>query len=147
MPDQTMIPVQSAEPFKVGMLVHPGPALLDLAGPQAALGMHGETYTVWKSREPITSDSGTTPIPFRTFEDMPRDLDKLFVPGGFTATDVMVDVEVQDFLIEAGKIAQLMLKHDPPPFDTGHPDGAGPEMIAVVHAGMGGAPAKDGAPA
>ena len=227
MSDETMIPNQSPDPLKVGMLMYPGLTLLDLAGPQAVLGMHGETYTVWKTRDPITSDSGMTLTPSHTFEDMPRDLDVLFVPGGFTTTHVMTDDEVLDFLIEAAKgaryitsvcsgalilgqaglldgyraathwavhdvlaamgvevdpgrvsvdrnrmtgggvtagidfgltllaelrgeevakLTQLMIEYNPqPPFDTGHPDTAGPEMVAMVHAGMGDGPLKKAA--
>ena len=227
MSDETMIPKQSPDPLKVGMLVYPGLTLLDLAGPQAVLGMHGETYTVWKTRDPITSDSGMVLTPSHSFADMPRELDVLFVPGGFTATDVMMDAQVQDFLIAAGetaryvtsvcsgalilgqaglldgyraathwavhdvleamgvetdrarvahdrnrltgggvtagidfgltllaelrgeavaKLTQLMLEYDPqPPFDAGHPDKAGPEMVAMVHAGMGDAPLRKAA--
>ena len=39
-------------PLEIGMLLYPGMTLLDLAGPQAALGMHGRTHLFWKTLEP-----------------------------------------------------------------------------------------------
>ena len=219
----TSIPEPSHAPLAVGMLVYPGLTLLDLAGPQAVPGMHAETHLAWKTCDPVTSDSGVSRIPSHSFEHMPRDLDVLFVPGGHTATEVMTDDAVLEFLAEAGtsaryvtsvcsgalilgmaglldghraathwavydvlevmgveadrsrvvidrnrmtgggvtaaidfglallaelrgeeaaKLTQLMIEYDPrPPFDAGHPDKAGPEMVATVHRGMG-----DGAP-
>ncbi len=215
----TEIPKQSTTPLKVGMLVYPGFTLLDLAGPQAVLGMHAETYLIWKSRDPVPTDSGMSLNPTHTFDQVPDHLDVLFVPGGYTTNDIMADDEVLDFLIVAGKtaryvtsvcsgalilgmaglldgyraathwavydvlkamdvetapdrvvidrnrmtgggvtagidfgltllaklrgedvakITQLMIEYDPkPPFNTGHPDTAGPDMVAMVHNSMG----------
>ncbi len=41
-----------AAPLEIGMLLYPGMTLLDLAGPQAALGMHGRTHLFWKTLDP-----------------------------------------------------------------------------------------------
>lgn len=215
----TEIPKQSPTPLKVGMLVYPGFTLLDLAGPQAVLGMHAETFLIWKTLDPVPTDSGMSLNPKHTFVQVRHHLDILFVPGGYTTNDIMADDEVLDFLIEAGeparcvtsvcsgalilgqaglldgyraathwvvyavleamgietapdrvvfdrnrmtgggvtagtdfgrrllaelrgenvaKINQLMIEYNPePPFDTGHPDTTGPEMIALVHQSMG----------
>ncbi|SFJ86605.1 DJ-1/PfpI family protein [Jannaschia pohangensis] len=220
------IPKQSPAPLKVGMLMYPGFTLLDLAGPQAVLGMHAETYLIWKTLDPVPTDSGMSLNPTHTFDQVPDDLDVLFVPGGFTTNDQMADDEILDFLIEAGKtaryvtsvcsgalilgqaglldgyraathwavypvleamgvvtspdrvvidrsrmtgggvtagidfgltllaelrgedvakITQLMIEYNPkPPFNTGHPDTAGPEMVAMVHNSMGDGPLKAG---
>ena len=80
------------------MLVYPMMTLLDLAGPQSALGMHGETYLVWKDREPVLTDSGITVLPTHTFADCPDDLDVLFAPGGFGTAQWMEDEAVIGFL-------------------------------------------------
>ena len=53
----TEIPKQSPAPLKVGMLMYPGFTLLDLAGPQAVLRMHTETYLIWKTLEPVRFDA------------------------------------------------------------------------------------------
>ncbi len=86
------------EPLRIAMLIYPGMTLLDMAGPQSALGMHGETYLAWKNREPVLTDSGVTVIPTHTFEDCADDLDVLFVPGGFQTAQWMEDEEVLAFL-------------------------------------------------
>lgn len=193
--------------------------LLDLVGPQAVLEMHSECYIVWKTLDPVPTDSGISINPSHTFETMPEDLDVLFAPGGYTATDMMGDDEVIDFLAKAGasakyvtsvcsgalllgqaglldgyraathwavydvlealgvetdaarvvhdrnrmtgggvtagidfgltllaelrgetvaKMTQLAMEYNPsPPFDTGHPDKAGPELVAMIRQGMG----------
>ena len=81
MPLATATPSGDAvPPLRTAMLVYPAMTLLDLAGPQAALGMHGETYLVWKDLEPVPCDTGVTVIPTHTFESCRRELDVLFVP-------------------------------------------------------------------
>ncbi|MEM9358812.1 MAG: DJ-1/PfpI family protein, partial [Pseudomonadota bacterium] len=46
---------------------------------------------------------------------------------------------------DVAKITQLMIEYNPkPPFNTGHPDAAGPELVAMVHAVMGDTPLKTG---
>ena len=85
-------------PLRIAMLVYPMMTLLDLAGPQAALGMHAETYFVWKDREPVLCDSGITVLPTHTFDSCPRQLDVLFVPGGFGTADWMEHDAVLTFL-------------------------------------------------
>ena len=215
----TSIPKSAPEPLKVGMLCYPGMTILDLTGPQAVLGFHSETYLIWKSLDPVATDSGLSINPSCTFAEVPGDLDVLFVPGGYTATKMMGDDEVIDFLVKVGasakyvtsvcsgalllgmaglldgyraathwavydvldslgvqtdqarvvhdrnrmtgggvtagidfgltllaelrgemvaKMTQLAMEYDPaPPFDTGHPDKAGPELVAMIRQGMG----------
>lgn len=222
----TEIPKQSPAPLKVGMLMYPGFTLLDMAGPQAVLGMHAETYLIWKTLDPVPTDSGMSLNPTHTFDLLPEELDVLFVPGGFTTNDQMADDQVLDFLTEVGttaryitavcsgalilgmaglldgyraathwavypvleamgvetspervvidrnrltgggvtagidfgltllaelrgekvaKITQLMIEYNPkPPFNTRHPDTAGPDMVAVVHSLIGDDPLKSG---
>jgi len=216
---ETTIPQNMPAPLKVGMLCYPGMTLLDLVGPQAVLGMHSECYIVWKTLDPVPTDSGMSINPSHTFETMPKDLDVLFAPGGYTATEMMGDDEVIDFLAKAGasanyvtsvcsgalllgqaglldgyraathwavydvlealgvetdtarvvhdrnrmtgggvtagidfaltllaelrgemvaKMTQLAMEYNPaPPFDTGHPDKAGPELVGMIKQGMG----------
>ena len=206
-------------PLEIGMLLFPGMTLLDLAGPQSALGMHGRTHLFWKTLEPVMTDSGVAILPTATFADASQRLDVLFVPGGFGTVEAMKDRAVIAFLAERGrdaryvtsvcsgslilgmaglldghraathwacydildalgveaghervvadrnrftgggvtagidfgltllaelrgpevaKITQLMMEYDPaPPFDTGCPQRAGPEMVGVARAMMG----------
>lgn len=93
--------IAAPPPLRVAMLVYPMMTLLDMAGPQAALGMHGETYLVWKRRDPLVSDGGVTLLPTHTFEDCPTELDVLLVPGGAGTQDWMEDDDVLAFLRRA----------------------------------------------
>ncbi len=206
-------------PIEIGMLLYPNMTLLDLAGPQAALGIHGRTHLFWKTLDPVLTDSGVTLMPTATFADAPAALDVLFVPGGAGTVDAMKDEAINAFLAERGrdaryitsvctgslllgtaglldgyraathwaaydildalgieaghervvvdrnrftgggvtagidfgltllaelrgeevaKMTQLMLEYDPaPPFATGHPRNAGPELVAAVKAMVG----------
>lgn len=215
----TSIPKSAPAPLKVAMLCYPGMTMLDLTGPQAVLGFHAETYLVWKTLDPVPTDSGLSINPSHTFDVVPGDLDVLFVPGGYTATEMMGDDDVIDFLVRTGaeakyvtsvcsgalllgmaglldgyraathwavydvlealgveadhsrvvhdrnrmtgggvtagidfgltllaelrgemvaKMTQLAMEYDPaPPFDTGHPEKAGPELVAMIKQGMG----------
>ena len=207
-----------AAPLEIGMLLYPGLTLLDLAGPQAALGVHGRTHLFWKTLDPVMSDTGVALMPTATFADPPAALDILFVPGGLGTVEAMKDDEINSFIAERGrdaryvtsvcsgslllgaaglldgyraathwatydilealgidaghervvvdrnrftgggvtagldfgltllaelrgeeaaKLTQLMLEYDPkPPFDTGHPRAAGPELVAAAKAMM-----------
>jgi cyclohexyl-isocyanide hydratase len=48
--------------------------------------------------EPVPSDSGIALIPTTTYEQCPKDLDVLFVPGGMGTADAMEDVKLLAFL-------------------------------------------------
>ena len=95
-------------PLQLGMLIYPGMTLLDLAGPQAALGLHGQTHLLWKSLDPVPSDSGISILPTTTFANCPTDLDVLFVPGGLGTEAAMKDAEILAFLGERGKTARYV---------------------------------------
>jgi cyclohexyl-isocyanide hydratase len=90
------------------MVIYPGMTLLDLAGPQAALGMHGQTHLLWKTLDPVLSDSGISVLPTTTFADCPTDLDVIFVPGGLGTEAAMQDAEILAFLAERGKTARYV---------------------------------------
>ena len=94
------------EPLIIGMLLHPGFTLLELAGPQAALGLHGQAFLFWKSAESVHE---------RVVADRNR------ISGGVTAG---VDLDLTSLATLCGeqtaKVTQLMLEYDPkPPFDCG----------------------------
>lgn len=98
----------STVPLEVGMLLYPGMTLLDLAGPQSALGMHGRTHLFWKTLDPVMTDSGIALVPTATFADAPAALDVLFVPGGFGTNAAMRDEEVVAFLAAQGPRARYV---------------------------------------
>ncbi len=95
-------------PLEIGMLLYPGMTLLDLAGPQSALGMHGRTHLFWKTLDPVMTDSGVAVMPTATFTDAPTKLDVLFVPGGFGTVEAMKDEAIIAFLAERGRDARYV---------------------------------------
>lgn len=95
-------------PLRIGMLLFPGFTLLDLAGPQTALGLHGQTHLIWKTMDPVPTDMGVSMNPTVTLDDVPENLDLLFVPGGAGTPEIMKDQEVLDFLARAGSTARYV---------------------------------------
>lgn len=95
-------------PLEIGMLLYPGMTLLDLAGPQAALGLHGRTHLFSKTLDPVMTDSGVALLPTAAFADAPARLDVLFVPGGFGTVEAMKDKEIITFLAEHGRGARYV---------------------------------------
>lgn len=101
-------PVASAT---IGMLVFPGMTILDLIGPQQyfAVAPGRTTQLLWKSRDPVVSDSGVPIVPTATFAEAPEELEILFVPGGFQGTAAMIgDPDVLDFVANRGARAKYV---------------------------------------
>jgi cyclohexyl-isocyanide hydratase len=86
--------------LEIGMLLYPGLTLLDLIGPQTVFSWFANTHLVWKTMDPVISDTGIGILPTRTFETCPSKLDILFVPGGFGQQQLMDDAEVRTFLAD-----------------------------------------------
>jgi putative intracellular protease/amidase len=93
---------------KVAMLLYPGLTPLDLIAPQTAFAAMMETYLVWKTTDPVWSDSGVALHPTTTFADCPADLDVLFVPGGRGQAPVAADEDVLEFLADRGARARYV---------------------------------------
>lgn len=92
----------------IGMLVFPGMTILDLIGPHQffAVAPGRTTHLLWKTQEPVVSDTGVPILPTATFEDAPEDLEILFVPGGFQGTSAVIeDPQVLDFVASRGERA------------------------------------------
>lgn len=86
-------------PLHIGFLVFPQITQLDFTGPlQVFSRVPGATvHLIWKSCEPVKSDTVLTITPTITFADCPQ-LDVICVPGGYGTDDLMLDDEVLDFL-------------------------------------------------
>ena len=97
-----------ARPLTVGMVIYPDFTLLDLAGPHAALGLSARTLLLWKTMEPVTTDTGISLNPTTTLADCPNDLDVLFVPGGYGTNAAMRDEMVVEFLSRSGRSARYV---------------------------------------
>ena len=177
------VPPPSSAPLTIGMLLYPGFTLLDLAGPQSALGMHGQTFLFWKTLEPVPTGaivdflaeagrtaryvtsvcSGSLLLGMAGLLDGYRAathwavydvLEALGVEAGrervvvdrnrFTGGGVTAGIDFGLTLLaelrgeEVAKVTQLAMEYDPkPPFNTGHPDVAGPALTAAARAVMG----------
>lgn len=107
-----MSDLSSGEALVIGMLVYPEMYLLDFIGPLSVFEslMNREIHLLWKNQEPISGTSSHTQItPTTTFENCPKHLDVLFVPGGVPGTFTMMeDLEVLSFLAEKGKSARYV---------------------------------------
>ena len=95
-------------PLQVGMLLYPNMTLLDLAGPQSALGFYSTTYLLSETLDPVLTDSGVTILPTTTFAACPENLDVLFVPGGFGTNDAVQNKAVVAFLAQHGPRARYV---------------------------------------
>jgi cyclohexyl-isocyanide hydratase len=75
------------EPTRVVFLVYPNVTQLDLTGPAQVLSRlsNARVDLVWKSRDPVQTDSGFALLPTATFEEIEQ-ADVLCVPGGFGAS-------------------------------------------------------------
>ncbi len=90
----------------IGMVLFPGLTQLDLTGPFEVLHRVPDTqvHLVWKSLDPVLSDSKLALGPTTTFADCPK-LDVLFVPGGGGQMALMGDATVLGFLRAQGEHA------------------------------------------
>lgn len=83
------------------MLAYPHMTPLDLVGPLQVWSQWpgAEIQVVWKTTEPIMTDTGMAIVPTHSFADAFTDPDILFAPGGVKGTfEVMQDQEVLDFI-------------------------------------------------
>ncbi|MCH2096769.1 MAG: DJ-1/PfpI family protein [Pseudomonadales bacterium] len=87
--------------MKITMLIYPGMTALDFMGPAQvwAYWPGAEVQTVWKSIEPIITDSAAVFLPNTDFAGAFEAPDVIFVPGGTAATFALLeDQEVLAFL-------------------------------------------------
>jgi cyclohexyl-isocyanide hydratase len=96
---------------QIAMLLYPSFTALDLVGPQymfASL-MGAKVHLVAKAKTPVMSDTGMAIVPTATFDQCPKSLDILFVPGGSQGTlNAMQDKATLRFLADRGARAKLV---------------------------------------
>jgi cyclohexyl-isocyanide hydratase len=97
------------KPFSVGLLLFPNLTQLDMTGPfEVFKRVPGSSvHLIWKTRDPVTSDTGLTMLPTATFADCPP-LDVICVPGGPGVAALMEDDEVLDFLRKTAQSARFV---------------------------------------
>jgi cyclohexyl-isocyanide hydratase len=92
----------------IAMLLYPGLTLQDLLGPHTALSFSCQVHLVWKTTDPIVTDSGITIHPTMTIADCPKDVDAIFVPGGPGTIPMLSDPEILSFLADIGSRAKYV---------------------------------------
>jgi cyclohexyl-isocyanide hydratase len=93
----------------IGFLLFPQLTQLDLTGPFEVFARlpNSAVHLVWKTLDPVESDTGLRLLPTDTFEACPA-LDVLCVPGGPGVNDLLEDDRVLEFLRRHGSRAQYV---------------------------------------
>ena len=88
-------------------LVYPNVTQLDLTGPAQVLSRLTDARVdlVWKSRDPVPTDSGFALLPTATLGEVAQ-ADILCIPGGFGCVDVMQDEEALAWVRMVGEAAK-----------------------------------------
>jgi transcriptional regulator GlxA family with amidase domain len=129
-------PSLTPTPLQIGLVLFPRVTQLDFTGPlQVFSSLPGATvHLIWKRIEPIASDSVLVLTPTTTFADCPQ-LDVICVPGGFVTAGIDFALTLVSLLHDrrTAEAIQLRLEYDPaPPFNSGSPDTAPPEVVAFM---------------
>src|SRR5437763_8826671 len=95
----TSLEVLMSAPLQIGLLVFPRVTQLDFTGPlQVFSSLPGATvHLIWKTLDPVPSDSVLMLTPTVTFADCPQ-LDVICIPGGFGTDAPLNDEETLDFV-------------------------------------------------
>ena len=96
-------------PLQIGLLVFPRVTQLDFTGPlQVFSSVPGATvHLIWKTLDPVPSDSVLMLTPTVTFADCPQ-LDVICVPGGFGTDALLNDEETLDFVRKQAASAKFV---------------------------------------
>jgi cyclohexyl-isocyanide hydratase len=95
--------------IQIGMLIFPKMTQLDFTGPFEALARlpNAQVHVVWKTKEPVTSDTGLSFLPTTTLAECPP-LDVVCIPGGPGQIELMDDPEVIAFVRTMGGSAKYV---------------------------------------
>jgi cyclohexyl-isocyanide hydratase len=93
----------------IGMLIFPKMTQLDFTGPFEALARvpNAQVHVIWKTRDPVLSDTGLAFLPTITIAQCPP-LDVLCVPGGPGQIELMDDAEIIAFVRDRGRDARYV---------------------------------------
>ncbi|AZC16393.1 MULTISPECIES: DJ-1/PfpI family protein [Pseudomonas] len=92
--------IEPGTPLKVGILIAPGFALMDIAGAHSVFGMapNTELHVLWKDRHPVMAMPDFPCHASTTFDECPPDLDVLVI--GAVGTAAIEDPQLIQFLRE-----------------------------------------------
>jgi cyclohexyl-isocyanide hydratase len=95
--------------LKIQLLLYPDMTLLDLVGPLQvwSLWPGAEVELVWKTTDPIPTDTGLSVVPTHSFADASSKPSILFAGGGLEGTTrAMADPDVIEFMQSRGETAE-----------------------------------------
>lgn len=97
------------KPFKIGFLIYPYMTHLDVTGPAQVFAQmsDAQVHLVWKTCDPVPTDSAVTLVPTDTLESCP-DLDMVCVGGGPGQGPLMTDPDVLAWLARQGAQADYV---------------------------------------
>ena len=95
--------------IRIGLMLFPNLTQLDLTGPAEVFARlpSAEVLFLWKTLDPVRSDSGLQLLPTMTFEGCPK-LDVICVPGGPGQIELMEDEETLQFLRRIAPTCRLI---------------------------------------
>lgn len=95
--------------FTIGMLIFPRMTQLDFTGPFEVFARTPEVkvHVLWKTLEPVVSDTGLSILPTLTLQDCPA-LDLICIPGGPGQIALMDDEQILAFVREQGERAKFV---------------------------------------
>ncbi len=109
--DMSAMPAHWIGSEQIAFLIYPEFTALDMVGPHHMLTslMGAKTHLVAKTKDPVKSDAGLVVVPSATFDECPKDLDIICVPGGTAGTlAAMQDDATIAFLRDRGARAKYV---------------------------------------
>ncbi len=96
-------------PLHIGILLFPNVTQLDATGPAQVLSRApgAKLHMIWKTLDPIPTDSGFSILPTTTFADCPA-LDVICVPGGAGQVALMSDEQTLAFVAKQAETARYV---------------------------------------
>ncbi len=107
--DMSAMPAHWMGKEQIAFLIYPEFTALDMVGPHYMMTslMGAKVHIVAKTKEPVKSDTGLVFTPSATFEECPKELDIICVPGGSLGTlAAMQDDATLGFLKDRGGLAK-----------------------------------------
>lgn len=100
---------ESSPIFAIGMLIFPRMTQLDFTGPFEVFARTPgvKVHVLWKTLEPVVSDTGLAILPTTTLKDCPT-LDLICIPGGPGQIALMDDEHILAFVREQGGRARFV---------------------------------------
>ncbi|MEZ5894356.1 MAG: DJ-1/PfpI family protein [Parvularculaceae bacterium] len=95
--------------MQIGFLIFPRMTQLDAMGPGQILSQlpGAQMHYIWKTRDPVPTDSGYSLLPTTAMTDAPQ-LDVICIPGGPGQFEIMDDEAVLEFVSRQGEKAKYV---------------------------------------